>query len=47
MSFKEKKKVFGGGSMLSFMLNVGTITVNCVDAVFMEFMGLVERMMIK
>ena len=47
MPFKEKKKVFGGGSMLSSMLNVGSITVDCVDMVFVEFMGFVERMMIK
>lgn len=46
MPFKEKK-VFGGGSTLSSMLSVGNITVHCVDMVFVEFKGLVERMIIK
>ena len=47
MCLQEKKKVFGGGSMLSPMLSVGNTTMNCVDMVLMEFTGSVERMITK
>lgn len=47
MPFKEKKKVFGGSSMLSPILSVGNMTMNSVDIILMELMGLLRRMVIK